>query len=341
MTSHVPRVAAAASRRAVLRGLTSAASALALCGCAGMAAGPRFDASALVLNPTLLVASTRKPVNGARAKPWFGTERGKMTVARATLTPPDDGRFSLASVGLADWNLEKIEPVAQIGDLIDPTAGGHDVLIYVHGYNTTFETAALDAARLSDGVKFVGETMVFSWPSRAGLLDYGYDRESAMWSRDALQQLLDGLIASPIVGHVHIVAHSIGTMLTMEALRQLYAQLGDEAANRVGAVVFASPMHAARLLRKRLQRVVAPAEPHLDHLRSPHSACYGNLPLARVGQPQASPTGEQVARPVKLCNAPATNRTIGSDQAFEPRPAAAEVAFRPFDGDSLLELQGN
>ena len=29
-----------------------------------------------------------------------------------------------------------------------------------------------------------------------------------------------------------------------------------------------SPVHAARLLRKRLQRVVAPAEPHLDHLRS-------------------------------------------------------------------------
>ena len=143
--------------------------------------------------------------------------------------------------GWCDWNLDKIEPVAQIGDLIDPTAGGHDVLIYVHGYNTTFETAALDAARLSDGVKFVGETMVFSWPSRASLLDYGYDRESAMWSRDALQQVLDGLIASPIVGHVHVVAHSIGTMLTMEALRQLYAQLGEEAANRIGAVVFASP----------------------------------------------------------------------------------------------------
>jgi hypothetical protein len=41
-------------------------------------------------------------------------------------------------------------------------------------------------------------------------------------------------------------------------------------------------MHAARLLRKRLQRVVAPAEPHLDHLRSAHCAAYGNLPLARV-----------------------------------------------------------
>ena len=242
ISSHVPLVAAAASRRAVLRGLTSTASALALCGCAGMAAGPRFDASALVLNPTLLVATTRKPVNGARAKPWYGPDRASgLVVARAQLTPPDDGRFSLASVGLADWRLDKIEPVAQTGDLIDPAAGGHDVLIYVHGYNTTFETAALDAARLSDGIKFVGETMVFSWPSRASLLDYGYDRESAMWSRDALQQVLDGLIANPIIGHIHIVAHSIGTMLTMEALRQLYAQLGEEAVNRIGAVVFASP----------------------------------------------------------------------------------------------------
>jgi hypothetical protein len=96
-----------------------------------------------------------------------------------------------------------------------------------------------------------------------------------------------------------------------------------------------SPVHAARLLRKRVQRVVAPAEPHLDHLRSAHCATYGNLPLARVDQPQASPTGE--ARPVKLCNAPATNLTVGSGQAFEPRPAAAEVAFCPYDRDSLLD----
>src|SRR5271154_4464305 len=30
-------------------------------------------------------------------------------------------------------------------------------------------------------------------------------------------------------------------MLTMESLRQLYAQLGEEAVNKIGAVVFASP----------------------------------------------------------------------------------------------------
>jgi esterase/lipase superfamily enzyme len=159
----------------------------------------------------------------------------------AKLTPPGDGRFSLAAVGLDDWRLDAIEPVPQIGDLPGPTTGARDVLVYVHGFNQTFETAVLDAARLSDGIRFRGDTMAFCWPSKAKLLDYGYDRDSAMWSRDALEKVLDGLMASPTVGRLHVVAHSIGTMLTMESLRQLYAHQGDPAADRLGAVVFASP----------------------------------------------------------------------------------------------------
>jgi esterase/lipase superfamily enzyme len=231
------------SRRTMLRGAASAASALAVGGCAGMAANaPRFDASEISARPTLLVATTRKAVNGGRAKPWYGPERAPaMSVARLKLTPPDDSRFSLASVGLVDWRIAAVEPAQQVGDLLSQATSGRNVLIYVHGFNQTFEAAALDAARLSDGIKFAGETMVFSWPSRAKLFDYGYDRESAMWSRDAFDQVLEGLLASPTIGRINIVAHSIGTMLTMEALRQLYAKHGDAAADRIGAVVFASP----------------------------------------------------------------------------------------------------
>jgi esterase/lipase superfamily enzyme len=236
------------SRRAALRALVPAASLLALggslggCASALSQAGARFDPADLTGNPTLLVATTRKPVNGAREKPWFGPERAsKMTVARARLKPPDDGRFSLASVGLDDWRLEGIETAPQIGDLFGMPGAARDVLIYVHGFNQTFESAVLDAARLSDGVRFRGETLAFSWPSKAKLLDYGYDRESAMWSRDALEQVFAGLMASPTTGRIHVVAHSIGTMLTMEALRQIYARQGAAAAERIASVVFASP----------------------------------------------------------------------------------------------------
>jgi len=209
-----------------------------------------------------VVATTRRPVKGGREKPWFGPERGStVTLARARLTPPDTGRFSLSAVGLGDWRLDAVEPAPTLGELLaqnsdGPGAGqgggqgdglgswlgiGRDVLIYVHGYNQTFEMAALDAARLSDGIRFQGESMMFSWPSKAKLLDYGYDRDSAMWSRDALERVLDNVMASAGVGRIHIVAHSIGTMLTMEALRQLAARQADVAAEKIGTVVFASP----------------------------------------------------------------------------------------------------
>ena len=112
------------SRRALLGGLASFASVLALGGCADVdAAGARFDASSFSLDPTLLVTTTRKPVNGGRAKPWFGPERAStMTIARAKVVPPDDGRFSLAAVGLADY-LRAYEGVsdarASIGRYLD------------------------------------------------------------------------------------------------------------------------------------------------------------------------------------------------------------------------------
>ncbi|WP_079570539.1 alpha/beta hydrolase [Bradyrhizobium erythrophlei] len=233
-----------ASRRAVLGGLASATSVLALGGCARLGAtGASFDASPLSVDPTLLVTTTRKRVNGGRAKPWFGPERAStMTVARAKLVPPDDGRLSLAAVGLGDWRIEEVEPVSgEVGDLLAQAGGGPDVLIYVHGFKQTFETAALDAAHLSDAIKFRGRTMVFSWPSKAGFFDYAYDRESAMWSRDDFERVLSSIVSAPGGGRVHIVAHSMGTMLTLESLRQLYARYGDTVAGRIGAVVFAAP----------------------------------------------------------------------------------------------------
>ncbi|WP_244559904.1 alpha/beta hydrolase [Bradyrhizobium canariense] len=235
----------------------SAGTALALGGCAGLGAtGARFDAASLSLDPTLLVTTTRKPVNGGRTKPWFGPERATtMTIARAKLGAPDESRLSLASVGLGDWRLDRVEPVsADVGDLV-AQAGGGDVLIYVHGFKQTFETAVLDGAHLSDGIKFRGRTMVFSWPSKAGLFDYAYDRDSAMWSRDEFERVLSTLVSAPGTGRVNIVAHSMGTMLSLESLRQLYARYGDTVTSKIGAVVFAAPDIDMDVFSSAIQRI--------------------------------------------------------------------------------------
>lgn len=245
------------SRRALLGGFLSAGSALALGGCAGLGAtGARYDASSLSADPTLLVTTTRKPVNGGRTKPWFGPERAtSMTVAQVKLSAPDESRLSLASVGLGTWRLDRVEPVpADAGDLA-AQAGEGDVLIYVHGFKQTFETAVLDAAHLSDGIRFRGRTMAFSWPSRAGLFDYAYDRDSAMWSRDAFERVLSSLVSSPGAGRVHIVAHSMGTMLTLESLRQLYGRYGDTVTSKIGGVVFAAPDIDMDVFSSAVQRI--------------------------------------------------------------------------------------
>ena len=142
--------AAAVSRRTMLIVLGSAASSFVLEGCTSLAdSGAHLDAGEVTTNPTLLVATTRKAVNGARAKPWFGTERAaRVSIARAKLIAPGDGRFSMASIGLDDWRLDAIETVPKVGDLLGHAGGRRDVLVYVHGFNQTFDGGARRRAPL-------------------------------------------------------------------------------------------------------------------------------------------------------------------------------------------------
>ena len=145
----------------------------------------------IAVEPIVWVVTTRKSVNDARADPWFGSERAsQMNIARVRLVSPAlAGQFSLAATGLVDWQIESVErvPTLSIGRSVAGSDDRRDVLLYVHGYNETFASATLDAARLSDGLSFHGDTLLFSWPSSNKLLDYISDREKAIWSRDALE----------------------------------------------------------------------------------------------------------------------------------------------------------
>jgi len=156
-----------------------------------------------------------------------------------------------------DWNVASIEKTRSEGaaGAFVEAALGRDVLLYVHGYRESFETAAVSTAQLSTGIGFRGASALFTWPSGSGTFDYGYDRESALWSRDAFEELLKALADSPSGGRVHIVAHSMGTMLTLETLRMLRASGGDIAMARIGAVVLAAPDIDLDLFTRSVERL--------------------------------------------------------------------------------------
>lgn len=221
--------------------------------------GPSAPGAALTKAPTLLVATTRQVTDEPGKGPWFGSKRGRgLSFAKAHLSVPDrslTGR--VASVVNGDWNVASVDAVEEQGaaQAFATAALGRDVLLYVHGYRESFETAAVSAAQLSDGIGFPGVTGLFTWPSGAATFDYGYDRESALWSRDAFEDLLTALSQSPSGGRVHIVAHSMGSLLTLETLRTLRASGGESAMARIATVVLASPDVDIDLFTRAVERM--------------------------------------------------------------------------------------
>lgn len=88
-------------------------------------------------------------------------------------------------------------------------------LVFIHGYNTTFDAAAIRFAQIVEDTKFDGLPILFSWPSRGGITEYGYDKDSANYSRDAMENLLATLAREPGISGIDIFAHSMGNWLTM------------------------------------------------------------------------------------------------------------------------------
>ncbi len=63
--------------------------------------------------------------------------------------------------------------------------------------------------------------ILFTWPSAGNVFAHNYDRDSANYSRDALEKLLRYLQDDPQVKTISILAHSMGNWVTLKALRQM------------------------------------------------------------------------------------------------------------------------
>jgi esterase/lipase superfamily enzyme len=245
----------ALTRRTILAGLGL----LPLGGCLAENGGglARFSARAgaetLAENPVLHILTTRKRAANPSASPFFEAGRAStFAYARALLNTPDPSPLGrVAALVTKDFGVQKLEALLENGAMEAALEAlrGRDTLLYIHGYNQTFESAALEAARLSDGIGFKGNTLLFTWPSKGGLLDYGYDRESALLARDPFAEVLASLLQDAFTGRLHIVAHSMGTLVTLESLRIYRDREKDKGIEKLGALVLAAPDIDADLFR--------------------------------------------------------------------------------------------
>ena len=94
----------------------------------------------------------------------------------------------------------------------------NEALVFVHGFNTSFDDAAFRMAQIVWDLQYKGLPVLYSWPSRGETVDYEYDRESALSARDGFITLLRNLRDKHNIKHVHVLAHSMGNFLAMDAL---------------------------------------------------------------------------------------------------------------------------
>jgi len=286
-----------------------------LCGCAGRPVGVLEPVAA---NPSasqveMLVATTRE-----RAKTpgeMFSGERSRTPnfaditvsilpdkvrrageVAFPRTLPPNPAR------DFAALKAEEIDRAAAEKWLHDHVRKSPDgsVLVFIHGFNNQFDDAVFRFAQIVHDSGAHSVPVLATWPSRGKLLDYGYDRESTNYTRNAVENLFQYLARDPQVKEVSILAHSMGNWLALESLRQMAIRNGKLpakfknvmlAAPDVDVDVFRSEIADIGTQRPRFTLFVSRDDRALAFSRR----IWGNVSRLGAIDPEQSPYKEELA----------------------------------------------
>ncbi|MGX8014335.1 alpha/beta hydrolase (plasmid) [Mesorhizobium sp. ORM8.1] len=198
---------------------------------------------------SMLVATTRQP-SGDPATLFNGERSPTAYLTDISVSIP-----STRQVGTVQWPLKMppnlatdfaVTHVKQISTVSEGRAwfrahieDGH-ALVFIHGFNNTYEDSVFRLAQIVHDSGMRATPFLFTWPSRASVFGYEYDKESTNYSRTALEQCLRILIEDPAVKDITILAHSMGTWLAMESLRQMGIRDGH-VNSKIHNVILASP----------------------------------------------------------------------------------------------------
>jgi len=96
------------------------------------------------------------------------------------------------------------------------------VIIFIHGFNNTFDYAVSNLAGIWHFMGRQGVPLVYSWPAaNGGATGYFSDRESGEFTVFHLKNMLRLLSSFKEIENLHIIAHSRGTDIVTTALREL------------------------------------------------------------------------------------------------------------------------
>jgi esterase/lipase superfamily enzyme len=142
------------------------------------------------------------------------------------------------------------------------TRNAKETSVFVHGYNNTLSDAMFRLAQMQVDFRIPDAPVLFSWPSAGDARGYIYDRDSVLFARDALEDLL-GQLTARSDERVLLLAHSMGAHLVMEVMRQAALRGDRQLLNRISGVVLMSPDIDPDLFRQQAQVIGTLPQPFL------------------------------------------------------------------------------
>ena len=204
-----------------------------------------------------------------------------------------------------------------------------EVTVFVHGYNATQNETVFRAAQIAHDISLPGPIVIYSWPSRGKALAYAYDNDSVLFARDGLERLLHQ-VSETGARRILLVAHSIGSALAMETLRQVDIDNPGWPARKLAGVVLISPDLDVEVFKSQIQRISRVPEPflvfvsHKDKVLNLSARLRGTFLQDRLGNIRNS---EKVAGlPVQIIDTTAFSDGAESSH-FVPATSPALIAL--------------
>lgn len=115
--------------------------------------------------------------------------------------------------------LERDEFFEKLHANMDQT--GKNLLVFIHGYNVSFEDAARRTAQMAVDLQFQGAPVFYSWPSHNDWYRYPDDALNIQASVGQIRAFLEQIARDSGAEAIHLVAHSMGNVGLTQALAKL------------------------------------------------------------------------------------------------------------------------
>jgi esterase/lipase superfamily enzyme len=235
------------------------------------------------IETTTFFATNRAASGDAIPANFFGSDRrsdiqyGKVTISIPTARQPGDlnlpslWRFEVSPDPNKHFVFKSLTPL-DAGDAQSQLAAAikaspkHSLLVFVHGYNTSFFDAAMRTSQLAHDLSFQGQAIFFSWPSAATTAGYSHDEEAVQLSEPAFNKFLDDLGSSGATDII-LIAHSMGNRLVTKVLSDRISQ-GKQTPN-LRELLLAAPDINAEIFREQIL-------PGLEKLQGTHRSIYAS-----------------------------------------------------------------